>query len=168
MSNAIETETSNNNVHSSTPSKSSDLPPLVTDRPPRVLISGAGLGGLFLGILLERAGIPYEIFERSAELRPLGKQSNLPFAKMSVSGARGQTTRLMPVSLICSPFLFATMALLPTGAIMSLVRDMNYVSYFSIKLEGKRKKSTELFLSPNIINPFFFFATKVTQHSSCL
>ncbi|KAF8945126.1 hypothetical protein BGZ47_003217 [Haplosporangium gracile] len=50
----------------------SDLPPLVTDRPPRVLIAGAGLGGLFLGALLERAGIPYEIFERSAEPKPLG------------------------------------------------------------------------------------------------
>ncbi|KAF9146903.1 hypothetical protein BG015_011479 [Linnemannia schmuckeri] len=52
--------------------KGSDLPPLVTDRPPRVLIAGGGLGGLFLGILLEKAGIPYEIFERSAEIKPLG------------------------------------------------------------------------------------------------
>ncbi|KAK5827751.1 hypothetical protein F5H01DRAFT_332179 [Linnemannia elongata] len=51
--------------------RGSDLPPLVTDRPPRVLIAGAGLAGLFLGILLEKAGIPYEIFERSAEIRPL-------------------------------------------------------------------------------------------------
>ncbi len=52
--------------------KGSDLPPLVTDRPPRVLIAGGGLGGLFLGILLEKAGIPYEIYERSAEIKPLG------------------------------------------------------------------------------------------------
>lgn len=59
-------------------SSGSDLPPLVTDRPPRVLIAGAGLGGLFLGILLEKAGIPYEIFERSAEPRPLGKLSPYP------------------------------------------------------------------------------------------
>ncbi|KAG9061273.1 hypothetical protein KI688_007611 [Linnemannia hyalina] len=51
--------------------KGSDLPPLVTDRPPRVLIAGAGLAGLFLGILLEKAGIPYEIFERSAQIRHL-------------------------------------------------------------------------------------------------
>lgn len=58
-------------------SKDKDLPPLVSDAPPRVLIAGAGLGGLFLGILLERAGIPYEIFERAAEPRPLGKQSPL-------------------------------------------------------------------------------------------
>ncbi|KAG0372897.1 hypothetical protein BGX24_012439 [Mortierella sp. AD032] len=52
--------------------KSNDLPPFVTDRPPHVLIAGGGLGGLFLGILLEKAGIPYEIFERSAEIKPLG------------------------------------------------------------------------------------------------
>ncbi|KAG0312829.1 hypothetical protein BGZ97_010806 [Linnemannia gamsii] len=43
-----------------------------SDKPPLVLIAGAGLGGLFLGILLERANIPYEIFERSKEMRPLG------------------------------------------------------------------------------------------------
>lgn len=64
-----------NKSHSSLPSvgfKGSDLPPLVTDDPPRVLIAGAGLGGLFLGIFLERAGIPYEIFERTSEIRPLG------------------------------------------------------------------------------------------------
>jgi hypothetical protein len=53
--------------------KGSDLPPLTTDDPPRVLIAGAGLAGLFLGILLEKAGIPYEIFERAAEIKPLGK-----------------------------------------------------------------------------------------------
>jgi hypothetical protein len=54
--------------------KGSDLPPLVTDKPPHVLIAGAGLAGLFLGILLEEAGIPYAIFERSAEIKPLGNQ----------------------------------------------------------------------------------------------
>ncbi|KAF9900419.1 hypothetical protein EC991_007353 [Linnemannia zychae] len=52
--------------------KSSDLPPLVTDAPPHVLIAGAGLGGLFLGILLEKAGIPYDIYERTPEIKPLG------------------------------------------------------------------------------------------------
>jgi hypothetical protein len=52
--------------------RSSELPPLVIDKPPHVLIAGGGLAGLFLGILLERAGIPYEIFERTAEIKPLG------------------------------------------------------------------------------------------------
>lgn len=69
--------------------KGSDLPPLVTDTPPKVLIAGAGLGGLFLGILLERAGIPYEIFERSIEIRPLGKRYVL-FLKKASAGRYSQ------------------------------------------------------------------------------
>ncbi|KAG0201736.1 hypothetical protein BGX28_005547 [Mortierella sp. GBA30] len=39
---------------------------------PKVLIAGAGLGGLTLGILLEKAGVPYEIFERAAKVKQLG------------------------------------------------------------------------------------------------
>ncbi|GJJ74725.1 hypothetical protein EMPS_07083 [Entomortierella parvispora] len=37
-----------------------------------VLIIGAGTAGLMLGVLLERADISYEIFEKTKELRPLG------------------------------------------------------------------------------------------------
>ncbi|KAI1315185.1 hypothetical protein EDD11_001122 [Mortierella claussenii] len=37
-----------------------------------VIIVGAGIGGLMLGILLERAGISYEILEKTIDLRPLG------------------------------------------------------------------------------------------------
>ncbi|KAF9103061.1 hypothetical protein BGX29_003858 [Mortierella sp. GBA35] len=39
---------------------------------PTVLIVGAGLGGLVLGALLEKASIPYAIFERAAAVKPLG------------------------------------------------------------------------------------------------
>ncbi|KAG0030242.1 hypothetical protein BGZ82_007514 [Podila clonocystis] len=39
---------------------------------PKVLIVGAGLGGVTLGILLERAGIPFQIYERANEVKPLG------------------------------------------------------------------------------------------------
>ncbi|KAF9120048.1 hypothetical protein BGW39_011702 [Mortierella sp. 14UC] len=39
---------------------------------PNVLIVGAGLGGLLLGALLERASIPYTIFERTSIVKPLG------------------------------------------------------------------------------------------------
>ncbi|KAG0203221.1 hypothetical protein BGX33_009243 [Mortierella sp. NVP41] len=51
---------------------------------PKVLIVGAGLGGLLLGALLERCNIPYTIFERAAVVKPLG-------SAMSVGG------HLMPV-----------------------------------------------------------------------
>ncbi|KAK5801530.1 hypothetical protein F5H01DRAFT_384096 [Linnemannia elongata] len=39
---------------------------------PKVLIVGAGLAGLTLGMLLHKAGIPFEIYERAAEVKPLG------------------------------------------------------------------------------------------------
>ncbi|KAG0258339.1 hypothetical protein BG011_003363 [Mortierella polycephala] len=43
--------------------------------PPRnlkVLICGGGIAGLTLAVLLERAGIDYEVFERARQVRPLG------------------------------------------------------------------------------------------------
>ncbi|KAF9905585.1 hypothetical protein EC991_001546 [Linnemannia zychae] len=39
---------------------------------PTVLIVGAGLGGLLLGALLEKSGVPYMIFERAPCVKPLG------------------------------------------------------------------------------------------------
>ncbi|KAK5797016.1 hypothetical protein F5H01DRAFT_385353 [Linnemannia elongata] len=39
---------------------------------PKVLIVGAGLAGLTLGMLLHKADIPFEIYERAAEIKPLG------------------------------------------------------------------------------------------------
>ncbi|KAF9170195.1 hypothetical protein BGX20_009310, partial [Mortierella sp. AD010] len=39
---------------------------------PTVLIVGAGIGGLALAAILERANIPYEIFEKSSSMKPLG------------------------------------------------------------------------------------------------
>ena len=45
---------------------------------PTVVIVGAGLGGLTLAILLEKAKIEYLIFEKASEVKPLG--IFLPFA----------------------------------------------------------------------------------------
>ncbi|KAG0334034.1 hypothetical protein BG000_008694 [Podila horticola] len=39
---------------------------------PKVLIVGAGIGGITLAILLQKAGYPYAVFERAKEVKPLG------------------------------------------------------------------------------------------------
>lgn len=43
---------------------------------PKVIIVGAGIGGLTLGILLQKGNIPYLIVERAKEVKPLGKGAN--------------------------------------------------------------------------------------------
>ncbi|OAQ29844.1 FAD/NAD(P)-binding domain-containing protein [Linnemannia elongata AG-77] len=45
---------------------------LIYNKRPKVLIVGAGLAGLTLGMLLHKANIPFEIYERAAEVKPLG------------------------------------------------------------------------------------------------
>lgn len=40
--------------------------------PPSVLITGAGLGGLLLAILLEYAKVPYRVLERASSVKPIG------------------------------------------------------------------------------------------------
>jgi 2-polyprenyl-6-methoxyphenol hydroxylase-like FAD-dependent oxidoreductase len=42
---------------------------------PEVMIVGAGLGGLFLALLLEQINVPYHIYERSAKVKPLGMRT---------------------------------------------------------------------------------------------
>ncbi|KAF8970254.1 hypothetical protein BGZ46_010545 [Entomortierella lignicola] len=51
--------------------KSSNLPSVESTDPPLVLITGAGIAGLMLAIMLERANIPYLIFEKVKEIKPL-------------------------------------------------------------------------------------------------
>ncbi|MFN3430858.1 MAG: FAD-dependent monooxygenase, partial [Candidatus Sericytochromatia bacterium] len=40
--------------------------------PRPVLIAGAGIGGLALGVALRRAGVPVAIYEKAAQLKPIG------------------------------------------------------------------------------------------------
>ena len=52
--------------------RNKEVPNLANKRP-KVLIVGAGLAGITLAMLLEKTNIPYEIFERAAAVKPLGK-----------------------------------------------------------------------------------------------
>ncbi|KAF9340947.1 hypothetical protein BGZ91_011664 [Linnemannia elongata] len=58
--------TNNNTTHRKPPVTSGD-----SDRP-KVLIVGAGLAGLTLGMILQNSDIPYEIFESTPAIKPVG------------------------------------------------------------------------------------------------
>ncbi|KAF9905005.1 hypothetical protein EC991_002068 [Linnemannia zychae] len=44
---------------------------------PTVLIVGGGIGGVVLGMLLHKGGVPFEIYERATTVKPLGTALNL-------------------------------------------------------------------------------------------
>jgi len=46
---------------------------MTTSDKPKVIIVGAGLGGVVLGALLEKSNIPYVIVERAEVVKPMGE-----------------------------------------------------------------------------------------------
>ena len=65
-----------------------------------VLIIGAGIGGLTLGLLLQRAGIPCRIFESTPEIKPIGVGINvLPHASKELC-ALGLEPELSKVGIL--------------------------------------------------------------------
>ncbi|KAG0376747.1 hypothetical protein BGX24_007293 [Mortierella sp. AD032] len=74
-------------------------PPLSDGKNPHVMIVGAGLAGLFLAILLEKAGIPYQIFERVKEIQPLGAVMSLNAGILPVLEQLGLYEELLHISL---------------------------------------------------------------------
>ncbi|KAG0283818.1 hypothetical protein BGZ96_011811 [Linnemannia gamsii] len=65
---------------------------------PKVLIIGAGLGGLALAMLLNKTDIPYEIFERAAEVKPLGSAISLTASTSSLFKQMGLWDELHALS----------------------------------------------------------------------
>lgn len=51
---------------------------------PKVLISGAGIGGLTLAILLKKANIPFLVLEKTHDAKPLGTFKHLTDIIISV------------------------------------------------------------------------------------
>ena len=71
-----------------------------------VLIIGAGIGGLTLGLLLHRAGIPCRIFEAAPELKPVGVGINiLPHASRELI-ALGLEDALAKAGVITREYCF--------------------------------------------------------------
>ncbi|KAF9280068.1 hypothetical protein BGZ88_012386 [Linnemannia elongata] len=74
-------------------------------RKPHVLIIGAGLAGLTLGIMLQKSGIPFDIFEKSPEAGAVGghnsseRKSFVPhkYAQSSKTSASSTNTSTTPI-----------------------------------------------------------------------
>ncbi|KAF8939663.1 hypothetical protein EDD21DRAFT_373008 [Dissophora ornata] len=67
---------------------------------PRVIIVGAGLGGLTMALLLERAGIQYTVLERSVKIRPLGSATGLGFNIMPLWDQLGILEEMKAISKV--------------------------------------------------------------------
>jgi 2-polyprenyl-6-methoxyphenol hydroxylase-like FAD-dependent oxidoreductase len=71
-----------------------------------IIIVGAGIGGLTLGLALHAAGIPCRIFESAAEIRPIGVGINLlPHASKELA-ALGLEAALAQVAIATSDATF--------------------------------------------------------------
>ncbi|KAG0054779.1 hypothetical protein BGZ83_010455 [Gryganskiella cystojenkinii] len=74
-------------------------PPYSINNHPQVLIAGAGIGGLFLAILLDRAGITYEIFERGSAIKAMGSIMGINANILPVFEQLGLYDELKSISL---------------------------------------------------------------------
>jgi 2-polyprenyl-6-methoxyphenol hydroxylase-like FAD-dependent oxidoreductase len=60
-----------------------------------ILIVGAGLGGIMLGVMLEHANISYQILERSSDIRPQGSAISIGPTVMRVMAQLGLMEELL-------------------------------------------------------------------------
>ncbi|KAF9154670.1 hypothetical protein BG015_000272 [Linnemannia schmuckeri] len=83
-----------------------DSPYFTTNTKLHVLISGAGIAGLMLAILLEHLDISYEIVERCREMKPLGSVMCLNASVLPVFDQLGLTKEILAASKPIREFNF--------------------------------------------------------------
>ncbi|OAQ25525.1 FAD/NAD(P)-binding domain-containing protein [Linnemannia elongata AG-77] len=83
-----------------------DSPYFTTNTKLHVLISGAGIAGLMLAILLEHLDISYEIVERCREMKPLGSVMCLNANVLPVFDQLGLTKEILAASKPIREFHF--------------------------------------------------------------
>ncbi|KAG0222789.1 hypothetical protein B0O80DRAFT_499317 [Mortierella sp. GBAus27b] len=71
----------------------------------RVIIVGAGIGGIVMAALLERAGIEYQVFERAKEVKPLGSALSIGANVMPLFKQLGVLDEILEKA---KPFSFST------------------------------------------------------------
>ncbi|KAI1310825.1 hypothetical protein EDD11_003641 [Mortierella claussenii] len=84
---------------------------------PTVMIVGAGLGGLMLGMLFEQLDVPYHIFERAAEVRPLGSAMALGPNIIPIFEQLGLLEEINKFSLPCLGMDVYNASLKPMGTV---------------------------------------------------
>ncbi|KAF9173072.1 hypothetical protein BGX21_005667 [Mortierella sp. AD011] len=125
--------------------------------PPNVLIVGGGIGGLFLGILLERQNVPYVIFERTKEPKPLGSAMGLDATIMPVFEQLGLLDELMSISLPCK----AIQMLGPEFNIMTAIDFKTYKEVTGYDMAMFPRPKLHAFLESRIPREKIVYSKKV-------
>ncbi|KAG0050212.1 hypothetical protein BGZ83_005014 [Gryganskiella cystojenkinii] len=127
-----------------------DNVPTVSDAPLKVLIAGAGLAGLLLGNILEKAGIPYVILERAQEIKPLGAVMALSPGIQPVFEQLGIYEDLLKVSYPVLGIQFLNEDMSKIGEFNSVGHDAIRSKFYDILFN--RIPAEKIHLSKRILN----------------
>ncbi len=96
----------------------------------KVLIVGAGVGGLTLGLLLEQAGVPYTILEKHAgDLIPLGSSISLNQTIQPLFEQLGMLTELEAISKPIGSMTFLKESMNKIGSLDLYSDSVRYISF---------------------------------------